>query len=470
MSILEHQECLSLYWNKDGKVFGIRVVMNNSSLSVVDSAYLEVQEDMTFAAAAKNLIDKLSTPTTHLIIVGGFLNSCISFDLSIPSMAESDIKEAIQYELSRHIPCDLMEIAYGYRIIRKQAHKKETTITKDELNRPQTQEDLEHTQVMQTTTSQEPKIDEAVNKIHLRIFAILKKDWNEFIAECTMGGLQFDAFLYPFQVIDPMLSEFDEIFLPDVDNEFKFVKTDDNLTREMLPINSKWEYETIPDAATIAKHLSFDNLPELFNPGDLEGYTPALINSSYALSKLFTLDRSHLLSPPKELIPERFRFLKTLFFILLGVSLCLIFALFARFWWNSWSHLQSLYAEKKKVERKTEKLKTNCLNMKQIDDLITEVQGTNIGHANMAYFLYKLTSIIPKDMWIQNINIQDKSAILTIKAPAGKQSTLLPLLNRMKTLKVSSSKTKRFSDGTENILVTLAFKDRIKPKTEDTNK
>ena len=469
MSILEHQECLSLYWNKDGKVFGIRVGMNNSSLTIIDSECLEIEEDTTFAVAAKQLIDKLITPTTHLIVVGGFINSCISFDLSIPSMAESDIKEAIQYELARYIPCDLMEMAYGYRIIRESAQKKETTITEDELNRPQTQEDLEHTQVMQVTPTNETNKNEPI-KMRLRVFAILKKDWNEFIAECTMGGLKFDAFLYPFQVIDPILGEYDEIFLPDVDHEFKFVKLDENLTREMLPMNSKWESETIPEAATILKNMAYDNMPALFNPGDLEGYTPALINGAYALSKSFALDRSHLLSLPKELIPERFRFLKTLFFILLGVAFCLIFVLFARFWWNSWSHLQSLHVEKKKIERKTEKLKRNCLNMKEIDDLITEVKETSVGHANMAYFLYKLTSTIPKDMWMQNINIQDKSAILTVKAPAGKQSTLLPLLNRMKTFKVTSSKTKRFSDGTENILVTLAFKDKIKPKTEETDK
>jgi hypothetical protein len=142
-------------------------------------------------------------------------------------------------------------------------------------------------------------------------------------------------------------------------------------------------------------------------------------------------------------------------------------ALFARFWWSSWSHLKSLNSEKEKIVLKTKTLKQHCLQMKDIEKIIIEIKENNIGHSNMAYLLYKLTSTIPKDMWMQNINIQEKSAILTVKAPAGKQSVLLPLLNRMKIFKVTSSKTKRFSDGTENILITLVFKDKIKPKLED---
>ena len=80
MSILEHQECLSLFWNKDGKVFGIRVGMKNSSLTVLDSTCLEIEDEMTFATVSKKLIDQLTTPTTHLIVLGGHINSCISFD------------------------------------------------------------------------------------------------------------------------------------------------------------------------------------------------------------------------------------------------------------------------------------------------------------------------------------------------------------------------------------------------------
>jgi hypothetical protein len=191
-----------------------------------------------------------------------------------------------------------------------------------------------------------------------------------------------------------------------------------------------------------------------------------MLNAAYALSKNYALDRSHMISLPKELIPERFRVLKTLFAVLISVSLILILALFARFWWSSWSKLQAVKNEQAAVEDKIVRVRKSLLKLKKIQKVMDEIHQEDIGNPNMAYLIYRLSSVIPKSMWMQNMNIKEKSAVITVKSPAGKQSTLLPFLNNMKIFKVTNSNTKRFSDGTENILVTLEFKNKIKPPQE----
>jgi len=471
MSILEHQECLSLYWDRNGRVYGVRTEIKNSVLSVLDSSWIEPEVDNTFASAASSLIEKLSAPTTHLIVIGGHFNGSICFDLTIPAMAESDIREAIQYELTRYIPCDMMEIAYGYRTVKNPPLAKSDTVkTKVKIEEPEknlSMEELEHTQVIKASSLEPEEKPLDSEKIHLRIFAVLRKEWNEFIAESTMAGLKFDAFLYPYQVIDPLLGHQREVFIPDADHEFEFVAPDiDSPERNMMTVDSKWETATKPEAVEMAKELGYENLPALENPGDLDAFAAPMLNAAYALSKDFIHDRNHMLSLPKELIPERFRFLKTFFIVLLSISMILILGLFARFWWTSWSKLQSIKTENLHVSDKNTKIRKHILKLKKIQQVIEEINEEDIGNPNMAYLIYRLTNVIPKEMWLQNMNIKEKSAIITVKAPAGKQSTLLPYLNNMKLFKVSNSNTKRFSDGTENILVTLEFKNKIKPPQE----
>jgi hypothetical protein len=467
MSILEHQECLSLYWDRNGKVYGLRAEVKNAALNILDSAVVEPDVEKTFTSAASELIEKLAAPSAHLIVMGGALNGSVCFDLAIPPMPESDIREAIQYELTRYIPCDMMEIAYGYRIIRNTGNQTAENAEHDKNTEPVSMEELEKTQVMQAPES-EAKQDAppAPEKLHLRIFAVLRKEWNEFIAESTMAGLKFDAFLFPYQVLDPLLSEYKEIFIPDCDAEFKFVLTDTPPERITVPVDSKWEADTIPPAEELLKSLGYENLPEINNDGDLNSFVAPMLNAAYALSKNYALDRSHMISLPKELIPERFRVLKTLFAVLISVSLILILALFARFWWSSWSKLQAVKNEQAAVEDKIVRVRKSLLKLKKIQKVMDEIHQEDIGNPNMAYLIYRLSSVIPKSMWMQNMNIKEKSAVITVKSPAGKQSTLLPFLNNMKIFKVTNSNTKRFSDGTENILVTLEFKNKIKPPQE----
>jgi len=468
MSILEHQECLSLYWDRNGRVYGIRAEIKNSTLSVLDSGLIEPDVEKTFTSAASELIEKLAAPTTHLIVIGGALNGSVCFDLTIPSMPESDIREAIQYELTRYIPCDMMELAYGYRIIKKNEDiiEPENDAEIEKIDEKVSMEELEHTQVMKESEINPQPTPDGPEKLHLRIFAVLRKEWNEFIAESTMAGLKFDAFLCPYQIVDPLLALQKEIFIPDCDPEFKFVLFENPPERNMVPMDTKWEADTIPSAKELIKLIGFDSLPKLGNENDIVSFAAPMLNATYALSKNYSQDKPHMLSLPKELIPERFRFLKTLFIVLISISLILILGLFGRFWWTSWSKLQSVKNELITVNEKTTSIRKHLVKLKKIEDVMAEIRQEDIGNPNMAYLIYRLSGVIPKTMWIQNLNIKEKSAVITIKSPAGKQSTLLPFLNNMKIFKVTNSNTKRFSDGTENILVTLVFKNKIKPPQE----
>lgn len=419
MALLEYQECIALFWTRTGSVYGTRVHVKNHKLSIVETASAE-SESGNFTTAFSQVSEQLLQPTTNLIIAGGSIAGSVCFDILIPQMSLSDVKQAIQYELPRHMPCDPMEVTYGYRIIEK------------------------------------PE-EEGKSKLLIRVYAVLKKDWNELITEFTSSEVKIDVFISPNLVLDPLLEDVNELFIPDIDEDFIHTREDDSPMRQMIQIDEEIDKKSnIPDSTSLLEKLNYES-PSVEITESLDHYIAPLILAAYGLSSDFRESHKQMVPMPKEMVPERFRRLKISFFMFLITCVLMIMALGIRSWWDSWTKLQSLKEENQLVNEKLKKLKNTNSRLIYIDELITELQGAEIGNDEIAKSLYLLSKIIPKTMWLSHYSTRGSSMDLSVRAPAGQQSKLVSILNKTGIFKVKNSYTRRNSDGTENIYVHIEF-------------
>ena len=419
MGLLEYQECLALYWTKTGSVYGVRVNIKNQKLQVLNTAAFEIG-DGSFSVAFSQAIEQLIQPTTHLIVAGGNLAGSVCFDITVPQMGLSDIKQAIQYELPRHMPCDPTEISFGYRIIK------------------------------------DPSRQEESSRMLIRVFAVLKKDWNELVTEFTSSEIRIDAFLSPQQVLEPLLADVDEFYIPDVDEEFSYIRNEDLHKRQMVEVEHSPDLKIIPDVSELQKKLNYDQVQGV-KEEDLEHFITPMLLAAYGLSEDFREGKNHLIALPREMVPERFRRLRISFFLFLIISILMIFGLGGRYWWDSWSKLNSIKVEHEKIDSQISRLQETSSKLDEIEKLIVELEEAEVGNNRMAKSLHLLSRIIPKDMWLAHFSTRGRSMDISVKAPSGKQSKLVTLLNKTGVFKVVNSYTRRNSDGTENIYIHLEF-------------
>lgn len=431
MGLWEYQECLALYWNKAGAVYGVRVSIKNQKLQVLDSAAIEM-EDEGFARAFSRVTEKLLQPSTHLIVAGGSLESNVCFDLSVPPMAAADIKQAIQYELPRHIPCDPMEMVVSYRILDPGSE------------------------------------EENANRMLIRVYAVLKKDWNELVTEFTSYRIKIDAFLHPYLVMDPILSSIDELYLPDVDEDFIYARQKDSECRQMVLSQAEARFETKPDASTLPQAMNYDSVHGKVKD-ELSHYIPPMMLAAYGLGKEFLEGKNQLVPLPREMVPERFRRLRISFAILLVFTVLLLLGLTGRFWWDSWSRLRKLQQEKQIIDLRVKKLTESNGKLTTIDELIKEIEEAKVGSSRIAKTLHMLSMTIPKDMWLVYMSSRETSIDISVKSGSGQKSVaaLLSLLNAKKGYKAKLSHSNVGRDGTSNFYINLTF---MPPPTEQGNK
>jgi hypothetical protein len=424
MSLWEYEECLAIFWYNTGDVLGVRVKIKNHKLELLDTAALQVEGD-NFGPAISEISKKLLLPSTHLIIAGGTFEESVCFDLTIPVMPESDIKQAIQYELPRHIPCEPSDIVLGYRILKTKT---------DENKAP---------------------------KLLIRVFAIMKKAWNELITDFTSSGVKFDAVVHPYMLLDPILGDEDEFYLPEVDRDFKLVKDESGASRQMVQIESgnETDFDDIQlKIPSFPEKMNYDTttVSAKINDEKLEYYIPVLLQAAFGLSTEFREKKNHLISLPKELLPERFRRLRALFVVFLLFTFLLIAALIGRTWWDDWSRLASLKQANKSIQNRIQVHKTGNQKLEDLEEnIIRELLEAETGNNNITRCFHKLSITMPKEMWLSHFSTRDNSIDMSIKSAPGKQSKILSALNASGLFKTKSSYKRTNTDGTENIYIHL---------------
>jgi hypothetical protein len=382
--IWEHSECVVLYWNSSQSVIGVKVEKNRDLLNILDVAVSSGDSD-SLTVALPEVMNAVVTSETHLLLAGGDIPGSIIFDINLPKMSLHDTRQAIVYELPRHIPCEAHDIIFGYRILPVNAD------------------------------------DTAGNKQIVRVLAVMKKQWNELISELSSSGIRVDAVVTPFLVVDPLLEDEKDILFYDPQHYVSFLSGSDFPGRHIILHDSEdgdEEGEDV-DEDTFKENIKnlnydWDKLPEVVKEAPSEFFPPLLI-AAYGMTQEYTLDKNSMIKLPNSLLPERYRTLRFSFFGLTGTIILLILLLIGRFWWESKDRYHKLKREIKSIQRQLVLAQRKQNNLLENSEVIKEIIEREKGIPEVATCLQKLSAILPKSMSLIHFSSRDDSIEISIR-------------------------------------------------------
>jgi len=427
MDIFEFNECAVLTWDQDQRVYGLNAARNKQRRIEITGHAVSESGAEVLAVNLAAVIEQLAPSEDQLIIAGGELSGSICFDLEMPKMAAADLKQAISYELTRHIPLDTENLILAHRII-------------------------------------SPGPDAGDNSRQLvRIIAMEERQWNELITEFTSAGLKVDFIIHPFLVVDPLLAEEESVFLPTIEKSFSFKRAEEKTGREMVFAGSPETKELTELSHRYQECLKIDPYPLTDRDADgLAPWSPALLLAAYGLSAELHGDRGSFTLIPRELFPERFRGLRRAFIALAAIAAILTLVLIGRYWWEARQRLKGILDEQAKVKVEIGKYQQKNEELVKIDEVAEAVNSTKLGNGEIVHCLHRLTTILPKEMWIYQFSSRDNYIDLNIRSNLknDKNNSISKLNSGY--LKTKQPHERRNPDGSLNIYLKLEYMSPVK--------
>ena len=367
MKFLEYRECIAISRNTDNRLYCVKIKSGKKGrLSV--SAICSADVGDNFLAAVAIILSEIRPEEHQLVIYGGTMQGVVCQDFLIPQLSPADIPPALDYELSRHLPCELPETVTGYRVIG----------------------------------------EDASGKMRVRTITSLSGKWNEELAEIRSSGLKIDAFIHPFMAIDPLLSNVQNVFLKNIEPDFQFsFLAAENLRKITVPASDAEKENSFSEAKKALLEL-IDTEASPFQDRCPDEYVPAVLLGIYGLSSNFESERTNLLPIPKGMFPERFRWLRIAFLVLSISSACLLVALFLRNVYEDSVRLDSIGREISKIKSKLEKIENSTRANKKFDDMIAKIKEVepDMGNHEILLCLHDFNKNLPDDMWVQSFNFR----------------------------------------------------------------
>lgn len=430
MNLLEYKECTVISWDSARNVYGVKLKAGkNGRLSVKQLALCESKED--FSRALADVYNKIKPVEDELVILSGSLPGCACVELQTPKLSESDLAPAITYELTRLLPFSLDEIVTGFRAL--PFHEGQN-----------------------------------VNRVRVRIQAILKKEWETLLSDINNAGVKMDAMIHPLMAVDPILSNVRSVFLKQIDHEFSFSFSSSELIRKVERVGEpekEDEYWRNTRTALMELVEPEGELDKVYNPDD---YIPALLVGAYVLSHEFEKDKPFLFPIPREMFPERFRGLRTLFIILSIFGIMLLLGMGARNFWENRQRLLAIKNEIKSVDRKITEIKDDRKSNLKFDEFISKFEELepDMGNHEVIYCLQKLHELIPESMWATSLSFRRNEVEANIIAKSDSSEDLGDFSNSLIFSKPEINKRTN-PDGTVNLHLKLQHLiplERQKPK------
>lgn len=149
--------CKVVFWNQHYQVSGLVMSFFHGEHRVIASA--NADNKSSFPAQLRDVNQALKNFQAESILVGGFLPEYICFELYMPHVGRTELKNMLTFELPRRIPYLYSETTTFFRIIPN---------------------------------------DDNTGKDKIRVFALPTRVWNNFLEQMKSVGIKFDAYCHPF--------------------------------------------------------------------------------------------------------------------------------------------------------------------------------------------------------------------------------------------------------------------------------
>ena len=188
------KNCVVICVQDDFWVVGLRLKAKGNEKYYVEKQFVGTYSENDGPGEVLSLaMDNLNTQGCDRIVITGQIEQSGIFEIRMPKLNHEELRHAIEYELSKHIPLPLSDIVWSARIV--------------------------------------PDENIEVHSSRVRVVFMLRDNWVKFISELQIRGLNIDILVNPFMSIDPFATG-ENIALPVIDDEHVFLSGADGL-REM---------------------------------------------------------------------------------------------------------------------------------------------------------------------------------------------------------------------------------------------
>ncbi len=412
--MFKNQNCTVIYWDKDKDVFGVGIsAAEGGRMKIMQTVFSDplIPE---FSVRLLDVCNRLNPGESHRIILASRFEGAICVELNLPKLPQAEMQKALGFELPRHIPVPLEEIAWTYRVIGEMpGETKLSTLSK------------------------------------VRILAVSRKSWDSTVAEITRSEIKADAATHPLMVFNS-LPDNPEFMLDDSDELLKLFQGG------IDPVK-------VGDGVLSAKFAGLEGFGD-FSVKQKAGILVCLLIGEFILRGTASPESLNIATLPDTVRPQRFRAVRYSAAALLVLVLFLGSVLIVRSWWDARARYGRIIVEKQRITSKINEFKQERFKNKKIDELIRKIDETDPGNAEIIQCLHTLSQKLPSSMWISMFSTKDGDIDLTICTT--KDQSAQADLAKLNDIPIFSSfsirSTRRDSDGTLTIFVHIVYQSKFK--------
>lgn len=406
------KSCCVISWDDRKNIYGLRLKRRGDK-RFVDRHFCDIAETTdTFPVRLEKAWNELKASDCDQIVLTGHVPGAICFELSMPDLPKQEMLEALQFEMSRHLPYAQEDIVRHSRVL--QCRKNNGTCP-------------------------------------VRVFATKRHNWNLLLEEINNANIKFDAFIYPFMAIDPLL-ENQDVYLPAIDNNFYFTAPQDGQLRQMKAACDNFEF-SLPKE--IKQKYSANEFTGIFT----DDFIPAVLISEYLFDRNLKRNERQVAPPlPHSMKPQRFKLFKILTPVTAAASIIGLSLIGIENWQEAYGRYNKVNEEIIDIQSQIEHLKGQNIQRSKAEKDIKKLFSSVPQKSSLLDVLCFLAEKLPHDMWVTNYRGSNNEVDVTIKASKA-PGDILNSFNKSPLFSVENLRQRRNYDGSYYVYLRLNVKD-----------
>ena len=410
------KSCSVICIQDDSRVVGLRVKTAAGGKISVEKCFAGTYLENDGPGEAWSVaVESLNSKSCDRVIITGQIERSGVFEIRMPKLNHDELRHAVEYELTKHIPLPLNDIVWSARTVPDEKNDD----TEEHLNR-------------------------------VRVVFMLRDNWTKFVSELQIRGINIDAFINPFMSIDPFASG-KNVALPMIDDKHVFLSNSDGLRKmcfaENIVQNEK-QQKQILDCF-------------VWNEGihQKEEYSVCMLIARYVMSGEYDkYEKKLALKLPNSLIPQRNKLLKW-FTVISGIAalLCVDLLLY-----QAREKVYRVYSEQKNainlVETQIRNLQKQNAASKKNEKLYKKINGSVPANLNPLRVMAFLAQKLPKFIWIRSYNMTSDKIHLSLTCSKD-PGNLMSKLRNGRLYNIENIRKSRRHDGTYYLYLMLASPD-----------
>ena len=410
------KSCAVISIQNNFQIFGLRLKAGGNEKYYIEKQFAGTYTESDGPGEVLQLaMSSLNTQSCNRIIITEQIEQSGIFEIRMPKLSHDELRNAVEYELTKYIPLPLSDIVWSARII---------------------------------PDENEGDIEDAQEHFaRLRIVFMKRDNWTKFVSELQIRQLNIDAYINPFMSIDPFASGQD-VALPMLDGKHVFLSSVNDLRKMAFAKDMTQDEE---QKKQILDSFAWDE-----DASKKEDYLVCMLVAKYVMSGEYDhYEKKLALKLPQSLIPQRNKFLKWCALVNgIAALLCLGMLLY-----QAREKVYCVYVEQKNainlVQTQIRNLQKQNAASKKNEKLYKKIQGAVPANLNPLRVMAYLAQKLPKYIWIRSYNMTSDKIHLSLTSSKD-PGNLMSKLRNGKLYNIENIRKSRRYDGTYYLYLMLA--------------